>query len=163
MNTEIEMGAGSASPGVALLPKDLDFIITRSGSYGARVNVTYRWPRTAGEHKELLVATTTIDTQDLSGLRVELLDGQYFVVNGDSGEGGKVRFSVESESVGYSIVKGIIDAFAPKTKTLDYDNKLNVPRKYWLINDVAEQFAPLIMISCAVLISVSLSGWLLFK
>lgn len=151
--------------GSVLLPNDLDFLITRTGGvHETRVNVTYRWPRMVGDNVTLLVATTTMDAQNLSGLRVEVLNDQYFVVNDKSGHfNEQVKFSVQSEAVGHCIVKGLINEFSPKVKAVLEKDLLNVPKKYWRLNEIAEKFVPLIMVSCVVLLSASASYWLVLR
>jgi hypothetical protein len=151
--------------GNILLPCDADFIITRVGSeFSSRINITHRCPRRVGGTHIELIATTSLDAMRLSGLRVEKIDGQYFVINDQpSKHEDQIRFTVTSEEIGHQIIKAVIDEFAPSTTKGNRKDNLDLPEEYWRINQIAEEFSPLIMISCAVLLTLSASFWLLLK
>jgi len=142
----------NGTSGNVLLPNNLKYLITRTGSdYSYNLNITHRCPRKTGGTVVMLIATTSLDARSLSNLRVEELDGQYFVVN-DSlfKHGDQTKFIVENEAVGHLIINAIIKEFA-REKSANDDLK------------VLQEYAPLIMMSCAVILSLSASFWLVFK
>ncbi len=151
--------------GNILLPRDADFIITRVGSeFSSKINITHRCPRSVGGTKIDLIATTSLDAMRLSGLRVEEINGQYFVINDQqSKHEDPIRFTVSTEEIGHQIIKAIINEFAPNSTDRKKTDELGLPEEYLRINQIAEQFTPLIMISCAVLLSLSASIWLLLR
>jgi hypothetical protein len=151
--------------GNILLPSDADFIITRVGSeFSSRINITHRCPRRIGGTHIELIATTSLDAMRLSGLRVEEIDGQYFVINDQpSIHEEQIRFTVTSEEIGHQIIKAVIDEFAPSIADGNRKDNLDLPEEYWRINQIAVEFSPLIMISCAVLLTLSASYWLLLR
>lgn len=176
MSDNAEIHDNENKSGNILLPNDVPFLITRIGnSHSSELNLTYRCPRKLNGEERFLIATTTINASNLRNIRLEELDGQFFITN-EASFGEPLQFTVESEDVGHLIIKSIIDEFAPEPEPDLQDSEisisaandkqkddLDVPKKYWRINKIAEEFSPLIMISCAVLLSLSASFWLIFK
>ncbi len=163
MNNETEIEFEDADvPANILLPEDKDFIITRTNDdYQKKVNVTCRWPRKLGDATVLLVSTSTIAANALNRLRVEEVDGQFFVVNDTlSSHEQPTRFCVESEKVGHSIIKAIITEHSSKKITKD---DLGIDRKYWKLNKIAEEFSALIFTVCGITLTFAASFWLLFR
>lgn len=165
MSTDQALNEEGHRLGNILLPSDTDFIITRTGSeFSSRINITHRCPRRVGGTHIELIATTSLDAVRLSGLRVEEIDGQFFVINDQlSKHEDPVRFTVTSEEIGHQIIKAVINEFAPGTTDGNRKDNLDLPEEYWRINQIAEEFSPLIMISCAVLLTLSASFWLLLR
>ncbi len=147
-----------------LLPKGCDFLVTRIGnSYSTKINITRQCPKRTGDKNAILVATTTMDAEKLLNLRLEEIDGQYVILNdADSTFVDPIRFSVYSEEIGHRIIKAIIDKVSPRSDRYEQDS-LDVPIKYLRVAKLADKLGSLITISCAVLLSLSVSFWLVFK
>lgn len=149
-----------------LLTKGQDFKVTPlKGSYDWIAAITYRSPRGTGEARSLVVTTSTMNPTDLNKLRVEEVDGQHFVVNDPSKDNREaIRLCVESDRIGQGIIAQLIATYTDHSKanaknadSLDFSSDL------WRLNNLAEQFLPLVITACLVLLSVSGSTWLLFR
>ena len=151
-------------PSNILLPEDKDFLLSPlDGDYEKKVNVTYRWPRKIGNTTVMLVSTSTISVVGLNRLRVEEVDGQYFVVNEPLKDYNETtRFCVVSESVGHAIIKAIIELYQKKPTKITKDD-LDIDQRYWKLNKIAEEFSALIFTACGVTLTLSAAFWLLFK
>ncbi|RDH41322.1 hypothetical protein [Zooshikella ganghwensis] len=140
-----------------LLAENLDFKITPLCTYKKKANITYRSPIKMGNITVDVVATTTLDMEALVNLRVEKNDEQYCVVNdSDSQLTDPIKLIVKSEAVGYRLIQAIIDT---------YEKKAEQPGDFITMIDKSqiELLAPFIFIGCGVLLTISLSFWLLFK
>jgi len=140
-----------------LLSKDMDCLITPSrDKYTTNYNVTHRYPVKNDDGISLVVSTTTMDIMNLSSLRLVNIDGQHCIINGsDSKYREATKLTVESEVVGHRIMKDIIKYAEHK--------RSEVPKKYSRMNRIAEDLVPLITMSCAILLSLSASFWLIFN
>ncbi len=140
-----------------LLAENLDFKITPICTYHKKANITYRSPIKMGNITVDVVATTTLDMETLVNLRVEKIDEQFCVVNDSASQlTDPIKLIVKSEAVGYRLIQAIIDT---------YEKKAEQPSEVvTMINkSQIELLAPFIFIGCSVLLTISLSFWLLFK
>lgn len=112
---------------------------------GGKIALTWRWPREKDGRVSAVISTSVVNARNLHKLRVEAIDGQYFLISESTKDyEQEIRFCVESERVGLEIIRGIVKFIASKPVELDNDAKLlGIPARVARLNRVAEYLLPL--------------------
>ena len=151
-----------------VLPRNVDYLIAKNSSgFNRSFNVTRRSPRRTGDTTELEVCTSSIKTEEMIDLRVEKDDGMYFLVcDAESKHEKQKRISVESDLIGYQIMKSLLDACEDKNTNTSLGGQrgdLELPEEVWIVNGIIERLAPTIFTCCAIALTFSGTISLLFK
>lgn len=151
--------------GNMLLADGRDFMLSRvKQGYSERLCVTYRSPREVKGQQVFVIQTDTIDALSLMGLRVEELDGRHFVINDENLTHVQTqKLCVENEEVGQRMIRAIIEEIRPFNEVSGQKLSGIVPQKVVVAHNVVKAFAESILLSCAVILTISASYWFVFS
>ena len=151
----------------SLLAEDQAFKLTPvKGQYSddGRVALTWRWPRTKEGHVSTVVTTATLNARKMLKLRVEEINGQFFLINEPTTTyDEEVRLCIENECVGAEIIQALIAFVSIKPDdTADAAELLGIP--VWLdqFNKVAEHLMPVACFTFCSSLSLAALVWVLF-
>lgn len=151
-----------------LLEADQDFrMVPITGQYSddSNVAVTWRWPRVKDGNLTAVISTAIINAQKLHKIRVEEIDGQYFLINEPTNTLEKeIRLCVESERVGSEMIRALIDLVARKpvpAPPVDEGEALGIPARLRHLNKMAEHLMPLACFAFCASLSLAAMVWVL--